>query len=126
MISRSVPHTPSARVRAMTAPSERGGSGMSSRRAEQATPGRTVIARIWVYVGNAQKFPSRPSGRNETVGLALRTIPGGRAMEAIGLKQWAIAEGYIPAGGIHPCRKDTSLPCGKDTSLQEARSRIAR
>src|ERR1700730_14602791 len=46
MISRSVPHTPSAIVRASTAPSESGGSRMSSSRAELATPGQTVIARI--------------------------------------------------------------------------------
>src|ERR1044071_6560157 len=45
MISMSVPQTPTARVRTRTVPSAAGGSGTSSRRAESATPGRTVSAR---------------------------------------------------------------------------------
>src|SRR5579863_848474 len=45
-ISRSVPQTPSASVRTRTAPSERGGSGISSSFAEWATLGATVTARM--------------------------------------------------------------------------------
>jgi hypothetical protein len=59
MISRSAPQTPSARVRTSTAPSESGGSGMSSSRAELA-PGQTVIARI------ASRFPSNYTISHET------------------------------------------------------------
>src|ERR1700751_637409 len=47
--SRSVPHTPSAKLFTNTAPSERGGSGMSSTRAELAIPGATVRARITLF-----------------------------------------------------------------------------
>src|SRR6267143_1286369 len=46
MISRSVPHTPSARVLARIAPSVAGGSGTSSRLTELGIPGSTVSARI--------------------------------------------------------------------------------
>jgi hypothetical protein len=45
-ISRSVAHTPNAKARTSTAPSESGGSGTSSSLAEFAMPGETVIARI--------------------------------------------------------------------------------
>src|SRR5689334_10038214 len=45
-ISRSVPHTPKAKARTRTAPSETGGSGTSSMPAELAIPGATVRARI--------------------------------------------------------------------------------
>src|SRR5215218_10012833 len=60
MISRSVPHTPSARVRTRTAPSESGGSGMSSSLAEFATPGETVIARI-AFLTAREASPRRPN-----------------------------------------------------------------
>src|SRR5262249_53127601 len=45
-ISRSVPQTPSAKLRTSTAPSDGGGSGTSSTLAELAVPGATVRARI--------------------------------------------------------------------------------
>jgi hypothetical protein len=45
MISRSVPHTPSARVLTNIVPSEAGGSGTSSSLAEPERPGTRVIAR---------------------------------------------------------------------------------
>src|SRR5215216_4711116 len=60
MISRSVPHTPSATVRTSTAPSDNGGSVMSSSLAELATPGETVIARI-ASSGTAGKRVAAPS-----------------------------------------------------------------
>src|SRR5262249_17567970 len=45
-ISRSVPQTPSAKLRTSTAPSDAGGAGTSSMPAEFAIPGATVRARI--------------------------------------------------------------------------------
>src|ERR1700752_2765325 len=77
MISRSVPHTPSAIASTSSAPSEAGGSGRSHNSTEFGLGGRTVMARKGKALGNqpprrfdahaAKKFPqsvehSKPTG----------------------------------------------------------------
>src|SRR5207302_4030576 len=122
----SVPHTPSAKVRARMQPSDAGGGGMSSSRAELATPGSTVIARMnlvpkWrsrlangaVPYGMTRDgtswFPDaafargKPDGTYARFARSLRVSPQifsyleVAAMEALGRTRWAIAEGYIPS-----------------------------
>src|SRR5204862_7595459 len=67
-ISRSVPQTPSAKVRTKTAPSDCAGSGTSSSLAEQAIPGKTVIARIAAL--DCLDLRSRGGGRGSFFGAS--------------------------------------------------------
>src|SRR5579863_940275 len=121
-MSRSVPQTPSASVRTSTAPSDAGGAGTSSTRAEPATPGATVSARMLLFfhgIGPAratgahlpagkrattEKVPSNGTNRTSSCSRcrSRKLMPfwvGWQEanMQPIGRKRWCIAEGYIPS-----------------------------
>src|SRR5690348_8712833 len=108
-------------------PSDKGGSATSSSRAELATPGATVIARIWMSTrirsagfgllaarpptnGRPKdgKVPVRPETKTSNARFLgtehcraryhkARVTGGSPLMEAVGRTRWAIAEGYIPS-----------------------------
>jgi hypothetical protein len=71
-----VAHTPSAIVRANTLPSESGGSGTSSIRAELGFPGASVSARIDHVQNQQQPANARGApGRSSTRGMPKGSIP---------------------------------------------------
>jgi len=113
----SVPHTPTASVSTSTAPSDSGGSSMSSRRAEPAVIGFTVSAfkpgssslvrHLWSFTVGASISMSLAGVGAPSLGFALPPPPlpqAGRPQTGQGRRRLHLIHLGVPAqvvGGVH-------------------------